>query len=703
MDAYKLIIDSNRKTDNISFYLADVLGHDFIHDMNTTSSMGLQRWNKVKDAVFQLLSNLQQHPIHLNLDAKFADVDDVEIFKKGGSITDVMNLIASPLSKNRPLNDTLISSALKEIIETPLEDVNNILPVFLNAYRNLAFDAFIKNPGINSIFNSHIHMSINNIMLDGDIKTVLKQFFIFIVYKSEFIREFNVDFDIIQQTISYNRDVPDELDIFVYETMFYLFGLIDNPYDYNTNDVNTCINDLNTVFEKYIQINVSKQHQQKGGSFCPTVYSNIHKIMTESGVSIEDKVSKMNELFYGELTERDLSHVRFILERQRQTKRSDLTFEDIVEQFCPSKLTRSSYAVILDSETRFYTRDINHINHIIASQAYKMINSRNARREPYKTLYTGLQNIETTNLDASLLQTMLSISGYQRIQHQELKEKIRENRDKLCIINNASFLSEDEKEMTFCPITSIIDGMPQCPYNDEKYVLQLGNMDVTITNEENTCYYTYKLTQEATNGCTLQIEWVAPNNLYRDNVSYTFNPRLKSSLSASVVLNNVLQYLIDLSLTNASTNANANFWDDIIADPTKSLSLLRHGIIKSCGDIGQELTSLCKYGGFTSINGSNPIQYDENGNAFIVYLANDRPSGCRYVFIRNTLISDPRLLSMSSLNLSTIGGYWSRNVGLISSRYIEEPLTYKRIKGGASKKKKKTLKKKTLKKKRYYK
>ena len=60
---------------------------------------------------------------------------------------------------------------------------------------------------------------------------------------------------------------------------------------------------------------------------------------------------------------------------------------------------------------------------------------------------------------------------------------------------------------------------------------------------------------------------------------------------------------------------------------------------KSIGDFLQELTGILKNGGYSSKinyknNSSNIVKFDNNGNAHRVYLANDRPSAVRYMFLK---------------------------------------------------------------------
>ena len=70
---------------------------------------------------------------------------------------------------------------------------------------------------------------------------------------------------------------------------------------------------------------------------------------------------------------------------------------------------------------------------------------------------------------------------------------------------------------------------------------------------------------------------------------------------------------------------------------------MKSGIKKSIGDYGQEFTALSKYGATTkdkyktvnmiTAGGNKTIPYNENGNAFRIMVANDRPSAYRGIFM----------------------------------------------------------------------
>ena len=738
---YKLILDQGNNSTNISFYLADVIGHDFIHDMNLSSTMGRKRWEKLNTTVKELVKVINSKNgdstsiVPRNLNNQFEKV------KKGGTspikvdYRKVQELILSPLrDRQMPNNDSissapnnnLISSAVKDLIEAVPEPTiieQSILPIFLNFYRTVAFHLyrglfFVK---LETIFSGEVDFNFNGLMFNSSIRNILKWFLIHVI--SNYIEDSNpVGFDDVQESgIIYNDTTNiDFIDIFIYETQFYLFGLIENP----SKQIN--IDDLNEAFETYIKLNPLPK--QTGGAVdCDTIKPRIKNITKRFEENIKNNNNKNNnnnnnnnniekraindviQLFDGSLMDIEKEQIRRVFKNHRHSKNTDFTFPDIMRQICPpeQRFLKSISAVAHDF---LFERDIskvddlnkidmNHINKLVARYAIGFINLEQMNREPHGILYHSLNaiiNNQKTNIDANLLTSMLSVSDSQKENHQILNAKLRENSNTntKCIINNASHLNHYQSDMVFCPITSVIDAMPNCPYHNIQHFS--NKMNICVSNESRDFYYRFQLDNpDTTPNCKITVTWKIPSIVEEIKTEYEFDPQEKNALSASVVLKNVLDYLIRHA--TSSSESSPNFWESV--DKTQ---IIQHGIIKSCGDIGQELTALCKYGGF--VGNRNSMKYDANGNAPIVYLANDRPSGCRYVFVRNTIINDNRLRMLSQLNEESMGGYWSRRIGLVSAKmppnpdnifaFAQPPSKRRRTDGGKKRKTKKSKKQK---------
>ena len=82
-------------------------------------------------------------------------------------------------------------------------------------------------------------------------------------------------------------------------------------------------------------------------------------------------------------------------------------------------------------------------------------------------------------------------------------------------------------------------------------------------------------------------------------------------------------------------------------------SLLQNLLFKGVGDIFQEINAICAFGGYDGNkykSGGKVIGYDKSKNAPRCFVAKDRVSVCRYLFIRKQGVPD-------EINTTTSGGY----------------------------------------------
>ena len=139
-------------------------------------------------------------------------------------------------------------------------------------------------------------------------------------------------------------------------------------------------------------------------------------------------------------------------------------------------------------------------------------------------------------------------------------------------------------------------------------------------------------------------------------------------LDAAVVLRNTLLTIL-LSIPDLDYE---NVWDDIynrleddVNDPldatnTKQIKIYaliyREILFKGVGDLFQEINAVAKYGGYTMQNytcDSDIYSYRENdGNQIRCFLANDRPSGTRFVYM---LLNGQE----NEINQKAFGGYYA--------------------------------------------
>ena len=258
------------------------------------------------------------------------------------------------------------------------------------------------------------------------------------------------------------------------------------------------------------------------------------------------------------------------------------------------------------------------------------------------------------------------------------------------IINNAAPIGSLSK-LAFCPYSSIIDGMSQCSWNTaQSDGIEYGNMNFKITgvsDTEDSLYY---------NG-VLEIpenqENVIVNNYpARINVGFNINfpgyGKVRGNksainmtnadvLDAPVILRNVLLTIL-LSIPNLNYE---NIWDDIyerlfeeVDNPQFPIGpdkipifelIYREILFKGVGDFFQEINAVAKHGGYTMANYHNDrgiYNYPgANGNQIRCFLAKDRPSGTRFIYMLLNGRAD-------QINQKAFGGYYNKDKEVLAKR-----------------------------------
>lgn len=243
------------------------------------------------------------------------------------------------------------------------------------------------------------------------------------------------------------------------------------------------------------------------------------------------------------------------------------------------------------------------------------------------------------------------------------------------IINNAATLVSKKLEVQkFCPITSVMDGMSMCSWKTkERDGLEYGNINVLLKTDSPNYSYRYILKHKNLENVTQIIEFVTPNKgivtLRKDH-----NIETGRDLNAPYVLSTVLSYLITQfnRLTNNGRDTSKyrdlesgenvkGVWVTIENDPANIdpsnivKEIIKRGIIKSTGDIGQEMSALFKKGGIDDSSTFYKHDYiDDNIRSFY---ANDRPSALRYIFLRLRAEEQYPEENMQYLNTVSSGGY----------------------------------------------
>jgi len=638
-------------TQDIRFYLANALGHDFIHDMNMSSSMGRRRWEKVKDTALVLLEKIvtkNEDSVNQNLLSVFNAVSPP--FQRGGTgsqtmlDTRMMNIFRSPVRETNQ-SVSYFSSAIKDLKDifqesAPEKFERYFFKIFLSFYRNIVLDHIKKSESqpmnfLSTIFgltilNTEISGVLKeNISISGTIDLILKKIVLLLFFITT--PSYNqIDYKISLDSIQNNND---NIDVFVGETMFYLFGLIENP-----NRVKT-IEEVERLFATYIEElqEETNENQMRGGTMTASdidispIVREINSIISPPLITVfanrnvdntENKKKQIDDVIqrvFPRIGNID-THIDALLSQKRITR---VTAESFVRKM------KTIYAVKLEDEEAKIKdiKSMNHINRVFANNALKIIGyEEGEENQEYfspilKTQIEILNDIKNKKnkggkIDSTLLESvMLHIDETQT----NARDSIGNLNNKY-IINNASSLTEEDKPSVICPITSVIDSMYNCPRIEmDNTGITNNNIIVSLQNESGDYSYSYQLIKQNTrDNYELSISWKSPNQSYNGSSTISFKLSDNNILTASSVLKRTLEFLI--TKANEQTGITTDFWEDIINSTRDSLELMKYGLIKSGGDIGQELTAL-------TIQTNNPI----------VYYANDRPSGCRFVFLKHAI------------------------------------------------------------------
>ena len=296
----------------------------------------------------------------------------------------------------------------------------------------------------------------------------------------------------------------------------------------------------------------------------------------------------------------------------------------------------------------------------------------------------GWQELRNQSLDDELIdhfnKNTIEIQGRYICQGRDVKNYV---------VNNAAPISSDLKNKSFCPYTSILDGMSQCSWNSAQGNIEYGDMNFKIADTSEDIYYngvleidTNKL-QPNVNPTNLNLSYnVRMNNNGTNGVNITLSGNKTTTmngldLEAHFVLKNTLLNVINFILnansqtqTSIFTEGNifGNLFDMFSSDKSNYAlfnTVYSEILFKGTGDLFQEINCVCKFGGYTMTNykinpGILPIN-TSSGEQLRLFTANDRPSGTRFIYMLKN--GDP-----SEINTKAIGGYYSKEHILIYGR-----------------------------------
>ena len=265
-----------------------------------------------------------------------------------------------------------------------------------------------------------------------------------------------------------------------------------------------------------------------------------------------------------------------------------------------------------------------------------------------------------------------------------------------CNINNAASTSDND----FCPVTSVIDGMPQC--NNYQDRLEYGDMDFTIrenTNQNNyyrgwvnstnwgssisynqfpqSIRYSYEIRSNTLHiprkNCDSFPLWLKGNSEQRGdaNIHITLakclqttlnyyanfidiqNTQVKGQLIGSKI--NTFTNLYDISTTNTNNTSQLIFETNggDFYNPSQDVSgninglgiILSKILLKGAGDLFQEINAICKWGGYVPhgpMYTGQGVRYNDYGNAQRNFRTNDRISGARAYYMWCNLNNEQR-------------------------------------------------------------
>ena len=249
--------------------------------------------------------------------------------------------------------------------------------------------------------------------------------------------------------------------------------------------------------------------------------------------------------------------------------------------------------------------------------------------------------------------------------------------DILYVVNNAAPLVGALKTKTFCPYTSILDGMSQCSWNSAQGVIERGNMNFIIGNVSGNYYNGFlNIRPQDPSGITLGFN-INANGVILSGSKYV--NITGNDLEAHVVLKNTLVKVIDYIVNLDEPSRDSIFRGDNIfsnlfelfartpaSTPASTPSLFNKVyseiLFKGTGDLFQEINSVNRYGGYIddsyACDSSKIIPYRVSGSGIWqeplrFFAAKDRPSGTRFIFMLSRG-------NIEDINTKAVGGYYSK-------------------------------------------
>lgn len=266
--------------------------------------------------------------------------------------------------------------------------------------------------------------------------------------------------------------------------------------------------------------------------------------------------------------------------------------------------------------------------------------------------------------------------------------------DKHVSNNAATSLPPTGKSRVLCSTSAILDGMPTCGYRSTSTdgSWERGDMNFQMTNNTETMYYHGQL-QLTDNPKKVHL-YIA----IKTKIGITIESRKENidltggDLKAYVALKNTLKNIINYIITyepDILDSTNGTIFENLFNSACNQIERVRlsgppHSDIfhtiwsellyKGVGDKFQEVNSACKFGGYVSNYQatSSIVRYDHVGNAIRFFVANDRPSGVRFIIMITYGKKQNRDVA-GEINSGAFGGYYGMNKQLIVEREGKRP------------------------------
>jgi hypothetical protein len=250
-------------------------------------------------------------------------------------------------------------------------------------------------------------------------------------------------------------------------------------------------------------------------------------------------------------------------------------------------------------------------------------------------------------------------------------------KNKKYIIDNAT-IKGGLNRWSFCPYSSIIDGMKKCTWKiaNEENNIERGDMNFKIRSVTGDFFYEGKMILDSPASPIVSLEFniQLPTGKIIEGKKPYINVSNDLSLEAPVVLGDTLKSIIDLNIqddvdTNIGiiqtieTNLFKEFPDPQLLTGSETIPLyahiLRKILFKAVGDLFQEINAVAKFGGYTGINyncdtDDPKIDFNGSGNTVRFFASNDRPSGTRFMF----MLENGR---PHEINMKAYGGYYPKD------------------------------------------